>query len=45
MFGSRPEIKIELDTKKIIAVINTTYAVVERKPEKKIRPVRDPVQA
>ena len=32
--------KYELDRKKIIAVINTTYAVVKRKPEK-IRPVRD----
>ena len=26
--------KYELDRKKIIAVINTTYAVVKRKPEK-----------
>ena len=33
--------KYELDRKKIIAVIHTTYAVVKRKPEKKIRPVRD----
>ena len=32
--------KYELDRKKIIAVIDTTYAVVKRKPEK-IRPVRD----
>ena len=35
--------KYELDRKKIIAVINTTYAVVKRKPEKKnqacIRPL------
>ena len=27
--------KYELDRKKIIAVIDTTYAVVKRKPEKK----------
>ena len=31
---------VTLDRKKIIAVINTTYAVVKRKPEK-IRPVQD----
>ena len=33
--------KYELDRKKIIAVIDTTFAVVNRKPEKKIRLVRD----
>ena len=33
--------KYELDGKKIIAVIDTTFAVVKRKPEKKIRLVRD----
>ena len=32
---------IELDRKKIIAVIDTTFAVVKRKPEKKIRLARD----
>ena len=31
----------ELDRKKTIAVINTTYAVMKRKPEKKNQPVRD----
>ena len=39
--GRCAQLKKLLDRKKIIAVINTTYAVVKRKPEKKIRPVRD----
>ena len=33
--------KYELDRKKIIAVIDTTFEVVKRKPEKKIRLLRD----
>ena len=33
--------KYELDRKKIIAVTDTTFAVVKGKPEKKIRLVRD----
>ena len=38
--------KYELDGKKIIAVIDATFAVVKRKPEKKnLWLVRDPVQA
>ena len=33
--------KYELDRKKIIAVIDTTFAVVKRKPEKNQASVRD----
>ena len=34
--------KYELDRKKIIAVIDITFAVVKKKPEKKIGLVRGP---